>query len=93
MARLSYKSRKAMPKSEFVFPAKKSAKNPAGKGAYPIPDKAHARNAKARVSQFGTPAQKAAVDRAVAKKFPSIGGGKAKKPRGQRHMKQMMGGY
>lgn len=73
MARLSYGQRKRMPKSSFAVPAKKTKKNPAGRGAYPIPDKAHARNAKARVSRYGTPAEKAAVRRAVARKFPSIG--------------------
>jgi len=39
---------------------------------YPITDKAHARNALARVAAFGTPAEKAAVKRKVYKKFPSL---------------------
>lgn len=53
MAKLSTASRKSMSKSQFGLPAKvgKSGKNEAGKGAYPMPDKAHAINAKARASQ------------------------------------------
>lgn len=41
MAKLSYADRKALPKSDFIFPEKR---------AYPIPDKSHARNALARAS-------------------------------------------
>ena len=73
MAKLSYKKRKKMSKKSFVFPGRKTKRNPAGKGAYPIPDKAHARNALARVVAFGTPAEKAAVRAKVRAKFPSIG--------------------
>lgn len=42
MTKLTKKARKALPKSEFGEP---------GKRAYPMPDKSHARNAKARASQ------------------------------------------
>jgi hypothetical protein len=42
MAELDAKARKRLPKSKFAEPDKR---------AYPIPDKAHARNAKARASQ------------------------------------------
>ena len=42
MAKLSTRSRNAMPKSEFGEP---------GKRAYPMPDASHAANAKARASQ------------------------------------------
>lgn len=41
--KLSTNKRKSMPKSEFGEP---------GKRAYPMPDKAHAANAKARASQM-----------------------------------------
>jgi hypothetical protein len=41
--------------------------------SYPIPDKAHAANAKARASQFASPAVKAKVDAAVARKYPDMG--------------------
>jgi hypothetical protein len=42
MAELSTDARKSLPKSKFAEPEKK---------AYPIEDKPHARNAKARASQ------------------------------------------
>ena len=63
MSKLTYKERKHLPKKDFVFP---------GKRAYPIEDKAHARNALARVSQHGSPAQKALVRAKVHRKFPGI---------------------
>lgn len=43
MAILSTKSRNKLPKSEFGIPGEKK---------YPMPDKAHARNAKARASEM-----------------------------------------
>ena len=42
MAKLSSKRRNALPRSAFGMP---------GERKYPMPDKAHARNAKARASQ------------------------------------------
>ena len=42
MSKISTKTRKETPKSEFGLP---------GKRAYPMPDKAHAANAKARATQ------------------------------------------
>jgi hypothetical protein len=42
-------------------------------GRYPIEDRAHAANAKARVAQFGTSAEIAEVNSAVAKKYPDMG--------------------
>ena len=68
MAQLTYAARKTMPKKEFALPSKKEG----GKGGYPINDAAHARNALARVSQHGTPSEKATVRRKVHAKFPSI---------------------
>ncbi len=69
MGKLTAKARKALPKSEFGLPAKKGAggENKAGKGAYPMPDRAHAANAKARASQQVkagnlSSAQKAKID-------------------------------
>lgn len=67
MAKLTAARRKALPKSEFAVPGAKG-----GKGAYPIPDMSHARNALARVSGNGSPKQKAQVKKAVKKKFPGI---------------------
>ena len=43
MAKLTSKGRKALPKSEFGLPGRK---------AYPMPDRSHAANAKARASQM-----------------------------------------
>lgn len=64
MAKLTAKKRKRLKKGEFAEP---------GKRKYPIEDKAHARNALARVSQFGTAEEKANVRAAVRRKYPSIG--------------------
>jgi hypothetical protein len=66
----STKERKKLGKKSFALP---------GKRKYPIPDKAHARNALARVAQHGTPAEQKKVKAAVKKRFPSIGKGKKKK--------------
>lgn len=68
--KLTVKDRKAMPKADFALPKEK---------AYPIENKAHARNALARVSEFGSPAEKSEVKAKVKEKFPSID---AKKPKG-----------
>ena len=73
MARLTYKQRKKMSKKSFVFPGRKNKKNPAGKGAYPIPDKSHARAALSMVAQHGTPAEMAAVRKKVHAKYPNMG--------------------
>jgi len=61
--KLSYKQRKGLPSTAFVFPKQRK---------YPIHDKAHARNALARVSAFGTPAEKAKVRAAVCRKYPDF---------------------
>lgn len=58
MAKLTTKRRKALPKSDFALP---------GDRKYPMPDKAHAANAKARASQMEkqgklSPSGKAKVD-------------------------------
>ncbi len=64
MAKLSGAARKALPAKSFAEPDKRK---------YPIENEAHAKNALARVSQSGTPAEKAKVRAAVKKKYPSIG--------------------
>lgn len=53
MAKLTAKARKALPKKDFGLPAikGKEGENKAGKGAYPMPDRSHAANAKARAAQ------------------------------------------
>jgi hypothetical protein len=62
--KLSYQHRKELPKGEFAIPEKR---------AYPIHDASHARNALARVSQFGSDSEKARVRAAVHRKYPMIG--------------------
>ena len=52
MAKLSVSKRKALPKKAFGLPSKVGKENEAGRGAYPMPDKAHAANAKARATQM-----------------------------------------
>ncbi len=52
MAKLTTKARKKIPTSKFAGPDR----------SYPIPDKAHAANAKARAAQFASPALKAKID-------------------------------
>ena len=64
MAVLSARARRRLPDSSFAIPEDR---------AYPIQDKAHARNALARVSQYGTPEEKRRVRAAVKRKYPNIG--------------------
>lgn len=75
MAKLTSKQRKKLPRKSFAEP--KSRK-------YPINDRAHAANALSRVSQYGTPAEKAQVRAAVAKKYPGMGKKKKAAPRKKR---------
>ena len=49
---LSAAQRKKVPKSEQGLPKPKGPRGGAPKGNYPMPDKAHARNAKARATQM-----------------------------------------
>lgn len=62
MSKLTTQERKNIPGKEFALPGRK----------YPIEDKSHARNALARVSEFGTPSQKATVRRKVESKYPGM---------------------
>jgi hypothetical protein len=71
MAKLTTTQRKRLPASSFALPGK--GKGDHGAGSYPIPDKAHARNALARVAQHGTPSEKATVRAKVRARFPAIG--------------------
>lgn len=54
MSKLTAAKRKELTKSEFGLSSKvgKGGKNEAGKGAYPMPDRSHAQNAKARAAQM-----------------------------------------
>lgn len=60
---LSTVKRDSLPDKEFAIPSKRK---------YPIHDLAHARNALARVSQFGTAQEKDEVKAAVQRRYPSI---------------------
>jgi hypothetical protein len=64
MAVLTAQGRKRIPKKNFALPQK---------DGYPIEDAAHARNALSRDAQYGSPAEKAKVRAAVARKYPGIG--------------------
>jgi hypothetical protein len=59
MAKLTAKARNALPDSSFAGPNR----------SYPIQDKAHARNAKARAAQNAGPALKAKIDAKADKKL------------------------
>lgn len=60
--KLTTKTRKAIPTGSFALPGRR----------YPIEDASHARNALARVSEYGTPAEKATVQGAVRRRYQSI---------------------
>jgi len=62
MTKLTAATRKKIPTGDFALPGRR----------YPVEDEAHARNALARVSQDGTPAEKAAVRRKVSRRFPGL---------------------
>jgi hypothetical protein len=62
VARLTGRQRRALPSRKFAGPER----------SYPIEDKAHARNALARVAQHGTAGLKAQVRRKVHRKFPDL---------------------
>lgn len=70
MSKLTSQGRINLPAKSFAIPKDR---------AYPIPDESHARNALARVSEFGDAEEKAQVRGAVHKKFPNIGKSKKKK--------------
>lgn len=63
MAKLTAASRNALPGASFALPGRR----------YPIEDKSHARNALSRVSQHGSPSEKAQVRAKVSAKYPGIG--------------------
>lgn len=63
MSELTTQGRKRIAEGNFALPGRR----------YPIHDKAHARNALARIAQHGTAAEKKQVQAAVHSKFPDIG--------------------
>lgn len=62
MAKLTVKKRKDLPSKDFAGPDR----------SYPINDESHARNALARVSEFGSSSEKAEIRAKVKRKFPKI---------------------
>ena len=62
MAKLTAKGRKQIAPKNFALPGRR----------YPIEDASHARNALARVSQHGSPSEKATVRAKVAARYPGI---------------------
>ena len=63
MPKLSYQKKKRMRSSSFALPKERK---------YPLTDLAHAKNALARVSFFGTKKEREIVRRKVYKKYPSL---------------------
>jgi hypothetical protein len=63
MAVLTKETRSEIPTTEFALPGRR----------YPIHDAAHAANALARVSQFGTEREKTIVRARVRAKYPNMG--------------------
>lgn len=68
MAQLTAASRNALSTKSFALPNRR----------YPIHDISHARNALARVAQYGSGQEKARVRSKVHQKYPSIRGTKPK---------------
>jgi hypothetical protein len=62
MTKLTKKTRDNLPERSFALPGRR----------YPIEDAVHARNALARVSQDGTPAEKDKVRRKVGRLYPEL---------------------
>lgn len=63
MSKLTAAARNKLSPKQFALPG----------GRYPIEDSNHARNALARVSQYGNSSEKAKVRAAVHKRYPQIG--------------------
>lgn len=62
MSKLTSSERSKLPKKDFAVPGEH----------YPIEDKSHARNALARVSEYGSKREKNEVREAVHDKYPGI---------------------
>lgn len=70
-AKLTYRQRQRLPDSDFaiVYTDEKTGKKIR---KYPIHDEAHAKNALARVAQFGTPEEREIVRRKVYERYPHL---------------------
>lgn len=75
MAKLTAKSRNALPASAFAGPDR----------SYPVENESHARAALSRAAQHASPELQAKIKAKVRRKFPSIAvEGEAPKPRADR---------
>lgn len=75
MAKLTSRKRKHLKSSQFALPGRR----------YPVEDKTHARAALSRVSQHGSPEEKATVRRKVHGKYPGIAVGGIRKAAKKKH--------
>ena len=73
MSKLTSSERRHLPESDFVYPHGHQHAGKKAGGAYPIPDASHARNALARVSQYGSAQEKARVRAKVHARYPGMG--------------------
>lgn len=62
MSELTIEQRNKLPERDFALPGRR----------YPIPDIIHARNALARVAEYGTEAEQHTVREAVYARYPSL---------------------
>jgi len=70
-AKLSYRERQRLPDSAFAI-VYRDPKTGEKIRKYPIHDRAHAKNALARVAQFGTPEEREIVRRKVYQRYPDL---------------------
>lgn len=80
MAKLTAKTRNALPAKDFALPGRK----------YPIPDKGHAKAALSRAAHNATPAEDAKIKREVKAKFPGMEVEGTKKPAAKKEMGRPM---
>ena len=76
MARLTAAARRRIPRSKMGLPGKATRRGGAVRGSYPMPDKTHARVAKAYAKRFASPSQRARID---AKANRILGKGRKRK--------------
>jgi hypothetical protein len=82
MAKLTAAARKNVPKSRMGVPSQGKPKSKGGavSGSYPMPDRAHAANAKARASGKPVAAQ---VNAKANRLYPGLGKSKSKTTKGR----------
>lgn len=74
MARLSYRKRQKLSTKSFALPGRR----------FPIDTENRARNALARVAQFGSPQEKTVVRKKVSARYPGIAVSGLHKSRGRK---------